>query len=278
MSFATDGFLSPAVGRFTSTMRKVPAYENWLRFAEDLNRFVLGVLADREIPVGDNQRLMILVLFVRAHKSFQAALILAEKGLLGDARAVVRRAVEGAIALSALASDASFVDDFMGEHYFNQRKTANLLLNDPAYRAMHSAVQIAQMQQTVRDVDAREAAGEKIRAIIWSNVAAKNCKDLYDTLYRLLSSDGTHTNINAMHREAVYGAASQLTGLKIGPDIDGMVETLQANCLMLLWAADPFTRAFDPNLGARVSQLLQRFQQLPQDEPTDTQVVANFGL
>lgn len=281
MSFAKDGFLSRSISTlFTQSLRKVPEYRSWLAFAEELNRFALGLLDGREIQQDDRQRLMIVVLLVRAHKSFQAALILVERGLLGDARAVIRRAVEGAIALIALANEASFVDDFVGDYYFSQRKSANVLLNDPDYRSTCSPVKIAEMEQTVVEVNVKKAAGEKIKPINWEDVARKHhCKDLYGLLYRLLSSDGTHTNIHALHREVVYKVnTSEIASLKVGPDIDGMVETLKANCLMLLYALDPFTRAFDPSASERIKSLLERFQQLPQDEPVNTRIVTNFEL
>jgi hypothetical protein len=278
MTFATDGFCSPAMARFRSSVRGVPEYEAWLRFAENLNRLGLDMLKGHEVPTTDNQRLLISVLFVRAHKSFQSAIILAETGLLGDARAVVRRAVEGAIALNALANDAGFVDLLIKAHYYNQRKIARLMLGNTDYRAALSAQKIAKLEATVSEIDSMEAAGSELRDIIWADVAAKHCRDLYELLYRLFSSDGTHTTINAIHREVIYDAAGRITGLKVGPDTAGMVETLNAACLTLLWAADPFARAFNQSgIRVQIQEQIRRFAQLPQDEPVNAQVVANFG-
>ncbi|HZC55345.1 MAG TPA: hypothetical protein VE396_04760 [Xanthobacteraceae bacterium] len=57
-----------------------------------------------------------------------------------------------------------------------------------------------------------------------------------------------------------------------------MVETLKAACLMPLWAADPFARAFDLNeIRNRLQTQLQRFNELPQDEPANASVVAGFS-
>ena len=82
------------------------------------------MLRDRDVPRHDNQRLTIAILFIRAHKSFQSSLLLAERGLISDARVVLRSGVEGAIALNALANDATFLDMLIEAHYYNQRKTA----------------------------------------------------------------------------------------------------------------------------------------------------------
>jgi hypothetical protein len=280
MSFATDGFLSPTMDRFRASLRNVPAYKAWFEFAEELNRFCLNMLRDRDVPRHDKQRLTIAILFLRAHKSFQSSLLLIEKGLISDARVVLRSAVEGAIALNALANDAAFLDQLIEAHYYNQRKTARLILNDPVYRAGHSTEQISQMEATVHDVDAREKtiAPRKFGDPNWANVASRHCKDLYQTLYRLLSADGTHTTMNAIHRHVSYDANEQITELKVGPDTSDLIETLKAACLVLIWASDPLVRAFELNeFSEGLQEHLRHFNQLPQDEPASVTVVAGFS-
>ena len=280
MSFATDGFLSPTMERYRASLKKVAAYKAWFDFAEELNRFGLDMLRDRDVPRHENQRLTIAILFVRAHKSFQSSLLLAERGLISDARVVLRGAVEGAIAINALANDGAFLDQLIEAHYYNQRKTARLILNDPIYRAGHSPEQIAQMEATVLDVDAREKAvgPRKFGDPNWADVASKHCKDLYQTLYRLFSADGTHTTINAIHRHVTYDANEKITDLKVGPDTSSLIETIMAACLMFIWAADPFVRAFDLNeIKDRLQEQLQRFKELPQDEPASVTVVPGFS-
>jgi hypothetical protein len=178
-------------------------------------------------------------------------------------------AVEGAIALNALANDASFLDQLIEAHYYNQRKTARLILNDPIYRAGHLPEQIAQMETTVQDVDAREkaVAPRKFGDPNWAVVASKHCKELYQTLYRL-SADGTHTTINAIHRHVADDTNQQIADLKVGPDTTSLIETLKAACLMFIWAADPLVWALDLNeFKDRLQEELQRFNELPQEEP-----------
>lgn len=280
MSFATDGFLSPTMERYRASLKNVATHKAWFDFAEELNRLGLDMLRDRDVPRHDNQRLTMAILFVRAHKSFQSSILLAERGLVSDARAVLRSAVEGAIALNALANDATFLDSLIEAHYYNQRKTANVILNDPIYRVDHSCQQIAEMEMTVRDVDVREraVAPRKFRDPNWADVALKHCKDLYQLLYRLLSADGTHTTMNAIHRHVAYDANQQITELKNGPDTSDLVETLKAACLMFIWAADPFARAFDLTaIAGRLQKQLQRFTELPPDEPASVTVVPGFS-
>lgn len=275
MSFESDGFFSPTMAELRSSLRSVPEYKAWFEFGEALNRLCLHMLEGVEVPLSDNQCLGIAALFIRAHKSFQSAITLAEFGLVGDARAVLRAAVEGTIATKVLADDAGFIERLINAHYHWQRKTARLVRDNPDYKQRHGAADIAAMERTVQEITGLERAGAKIRDINWADEALKHCPDLYNLLYRLLSSDGTHTNINAIHRMIEYDAAGRAKHFKIGPDLTGMVETLKAACLMILWAAEPFARAFSRD-QERISMAISRFGELPDNEPQSVKVEAHF--
>ena len=218
------------------------------------------------------------VLFVRAHKSLAAALILTELGLVGDARGVLRSAVEGAIAIRTLAAEPKFLDELIEAHHFNQRKKARLVVNDPTYAAAYSDENIAQMNATIAQVDAMEAAklkasNLKLQDITWANVGEKYCKDLCKLLYRLLSGDGTHTTIDAINRMFDYSPTGRIVSVKVGPDLVHMVETLKAGCIMFLEAAGSFANVYElANLQTRVQEETARFQTLPQGEPKDARI------
>lgn len=277
MSFKTDGFLSPTMEEFRNSLRKIPAYKLWLEFAEGLNRLGWDMLEEHETPKTDNQRLLISVLFIRAHQSLQAAIILIEKGMLADARVVLRSAVEGAMALNALANDPSFDRQLIEAHLYNQKKTARIVLNTPEYRSHQRATEIAQMEGTIDEVSQKEAAaGREFRDITWASVAAKHCRDLYDLLYRPLSNDGTHTNINTIHRFLEFDDSSRLTGLRFGPSTQDMVDVLKRACLMFLWAADPFARAHALGFRQGIADQLKLFDAMPGEEPPNVSVLAHF--
>jgi hypothetical protein len=282
MTFKIDGFLSAGMEKFSATLRTVPEYKAWFEFAESLNRLGLEGLEGTEPPRTDNQKLTISALFVRAHKSLAAALILAELGLVGDARSVLRSAVEGTIAIRALAVEPKFLDDLIEAHHVNQRKKARLVVGNPDYAATYSAEKIAEMNATIAQVDAMETAkvkatNRKLQDITWSNVGGKYCKDLYELLYRLLSADGTHTTLDAINRMFDYSSTGEIISVKVGPDIADMVETLKAGCLMFLWAAESFADVYGlAKMRATVQEKMDAFMTLPQNEPTKTAVQGSF--
>lgn len=202
--------------------------------------------------------------FVRTHQTFQGALLMAERGMVPNARILLRSGVESAIAICALAKDDGLVDEMVAAHHLNQRKYARLVVNNPNYRASYSAQEIAEMHATIAAVDTMEAAsGKKLKDINWADTAAKHCFDLYHLLYRTLSSDGTHATVNSLNRLLEIDA-DQITAFKVAPDLDGLVEALSAACLLFIWAADPFAAAFDrSDVSSELSKQIKLFAQLP---------------
>jgi hypothetical protein len=135
MSFERDGFFSPEIEQFRRAMRTTAPAKPWFDYALDLNRIGFDLLKTVETFRGENALFTMHGIFVRTHQSFQAALVLAEHGLIGDARTVLRSGFEGAIAICALAGDPSFVQRLIDAHHVNQRKFARLVLSNPQYLA-----------------------------------------------------------------------------------------------------------------------------------------------
>jgi len=276
MSFEQEGFFSPELDQFREAMRTTAPTKPWFDYALDLNRMGFELLRHARTDRAENALFTMHGIFVRTHQSFQSALLLAERGLVGDARTVLRSGIEGAIAIVALADDPAFVQRLIEAHHVNQRKLARLLLGNPQYLARYDAVQIAAMQRAVADVDAMEAASNaKLREINWADVSLKLCPTLYDLLYRSFSSDGTHTTLSSLDRYVVTDANMEITAFKAAPDGEGVVEVLSGACLLFIWAAAPFAAAVNrPDITSQIKEQLQRFGTLPGAFPGEAPVAA----
>jgi hypothetical protein len=117
MSFERDGFFSPELDQFRSAMRTTMPTKAWFDYALDLNRIGFDLLQNAATARSENATFTMHGIFVRTHQSFQAALLLAERGLIGDTRTVLRSGFEGAIAIYALAADPAFVQRMIDAHH-----------------------------------------------------------------------------------------------------------------------------------------------------------------
>jgi hypothetical protein len=269
MPFETDGFFSPEIAQFRHAVRTTPPFRAWFDYALRLNRIGFDLLRHASTQPTDRRLFTMYGHFVRVHHTFQGALLVAERGMVSNARILVRGGIESAIAICALSKDETFVDQMIAAHRLHQRKMALVVLENADYAATYSAEEIATMRAVVADIDAMEAEGDwKLKEINWADVASEHCRDLYQLLYRSASSDGTHATIDSLNRFVVADEHLQITAFRVAPDTEGLVEALSAACLLFIWAADPFAAAFDrPDVSDELLKQVQLFAKLPNAFP-----------
>ena len=183
-------------------------YKEWFEFAQELNLF--GSKAIRAHTFDQSDTRTITALFIRSHQSLQAAMVLVERGMIADARTVLRTLAEGTIAQIALAADAGVIDQLVAAHRKHQLTICREMLADEKCREQLSQTQISQLEATVSELELLKGVpGQEPRQINWADLAKKHCAELYLLLYRPLSSDGTHTTVDAINRhlEADAGVA-----------------------------------------------------------------------
>jgi len=243
MSFETDGFFSPETETFRRMVRETQPFKEWFDYALGLNRLGFDMLrSTKQTELSDRRQIALNAHFVRAHRSFQSALILAERGQVPDARVVLRSAVEVAIAINALAKDAGFIDQMVEAHLRSERIIARI--QSERFAALYSAEVIALMKANIARVDAYEASiGKELTDIKWEQVAEKHCPDLYQFSYRFLSSDGTHATIKSLERFLVKDAHGKVTDFKAAPHTDGLVDALSDATFVFLSSAEPYAEA-----------------------------------
>ena len=184
-------------------------------YALGLNRLGFDMLRRMQTKRSDRRQFTLNAHFVRVHRSFQSALILAERGQVPDARVVLRSAVEGAIAINALAKDEGFVDQMVEAHHRSQRTLARVPI--AKFGASWPSEDIAIMNAAIGVADAYEASkGKELTDIKWEQVAEKHCPNLYQFLYRNLSSDGTHATVNSLERFLVADERGEVDALQRG--------------------------------------------------------------
>ncbi|NWG52863.1 MAG: hypothetical protein HXY28_04010 [Hydrogenophilaceae bacterium] len=251
-------FLAPINDRFREAVRDDENAKPWLVFADELARVGLALLHDIEVPTYDGRKFAAAGIFARAHQSLQAAVIVIERGMVGDGRAILRTVVEAAIALNALANDENFGQRLASASHADSLKLTNMLLNKPDIRAEVSAEDIALLEATRDQLMAMPK--EERSSIIWDQVAQKHCPDLYDTLYRLLSMDGTHINAGSLARRFERNG-EDFTMMKVGPDVEGLVSALQAACAAFLHSIEPFVKLYPVSgYAEKVDVLVQRLK------------------
>ena len=265
--FETHGFLSDEIEGFRTIVRTKTPYKQWFGFAQELNLFGSVAIRAHTFDQRDTRQLTISALFIRSHQSLQAAIILVERGMIAEARTILRTLVEGAIAQIALVVDVGVIDQLVAAHHKHQLTVSREMLADEKYREQLSQAQIAQLEATVSELELLKAIpGKEPRLINWADLAKKHCPELYLLLYRPLSSDGTHTTVDAINRHIEADEEFRITGLKGGPELTDVVDTLSIACLSFIWALNSFEEVRGGD-RQRVQSFLQKFKDLSKDQP-----------
>ncbi len=270
--FETHGFFSDEIENFRAIVRTKSPYKEWFDFAQELNLFGSVAIRAYKFDQNDTQRMTISALFIRSHQSLQAAMVLVERGMIAEARTILRTLVEGTMAQIALAADPGVINQLVAAHYKHQLTTCRELLADKKYREQLSPEQIIKLEATVSELELLKGVpGKDPRAINWAVMARGHGAELYLLFYRPLSADGVHTSVDAINRHLEADSKSRITGLKGGPELTEIVDTLSIACLSFIWALNSFeeTRGAE---GQRVQSFLRKFKELSNDQPIQLKI------
>jgi hypothetical protein len=235
MSIVREGFLSPDIADWVSRYRR----ENQAQFdlADALNRTAQNLLAGTRAPLGVGGfggEAMALLLFTRALSNFQGAILMAERGMVVEARTLVRTCLETVFALSAaLHQEDGFIPRMVSHALGAKKKAGNWLLNR-VDRADFLGSEAEDMLQafTARLGD----EGAKTDPFGVEEMARRGGLDALYIFYRQFSGDAAHPTLDALNRYVDDGAGGLSSEIHWGPECgaDEIPETVvMAGCFLL---------------------------------------------
>ena len=140
--------------RATSITNIRKDFAPWFDVAMVFNELGMRVLPNVKVEQTDNQQLIAAALYGRALTSFQAAYVLAERGMMGDARTIVRAAASTVIVLAAVVKDASICDRLIDRHFWHHRKLRNAWLSDKEALAQMTHQEVDAVKAVIAEADA----------------------------------------------------------------------------------------------------------------------------
>lgn len=204
-------------------------FASWFDVADSFNNLGMQVLHAMKVDVASNQQLLAAALYGRALTSFQASCFLAERGMLSDARTVVRAAAETTIILSAVVKDASVCELLIDRHYWHHLKIRNVWLQNPQAVDIMSSHEIEKTKIVIEDIEKSHPKAKHLKGdpVNIANLAKQAGVDaIYDVVYRWTSGDAAHTSLDALIRHIRVDANNDIVGLKFGTDAADLPDTL----------------------------------------------------
>jgi hypothetical protein len=126
-----NGFLSADLHSRVSDIRG--RHADWFSHAENLNRFAQRIaITQREFSsergLGDDHVLALLLLY-RALNNFQATVLMAERGMIVEARTLARSCLETAIWLAAIKTDPEHWGGMLKDELASKRARGSLTVS-----------------------------------------------------------------------------------------------------------------------------------------------------
>ncbi|MGE8704014.1 MAG: DUF5677 domain-containing protein [Achromobacter sp.] len=235
MRLPPDGFLSPLMDPWRQQTRQ--SAHAWFSLVEDLNRSAIAILPKLNPQTSSDREIGAAAMFGRALQSFEAVILLTERGMLADAGSIARNIVESAIYLGGL----SMLDDFPrrmaasnNRHYFTMAESlAHQIETKGCDGETQDAIELRQLLEDVK------TQGHMRKSINLRDLAIETEMDgLYDVVYRQLSGDAAHVSLASVERHVARGASGRIERLIFGPQRDGLESILSAATSALLGAME----------------------------------------
>lgn len=229
-SFKNSGYLSDMESWCSRIRVNHPL---WFALVQEISSTGMNILQDARPSKTDNQQLLAVLLHARALQSFQACLLLAERGLISDARTLSRCVWEDAFCIGALCEkQQEYLGKFETKHQKHRHGVANAFLNKDNLRNGLSVESIEKLQKVVDETkDAKDSWK-------WDQVAHDaGMGALYDTHYRNLSSDAAHPTLESLTRHVETDIEGNITQMSWLPNETDLDDTLAVACAAYLCAA-----------------------------------------
>jgi hypothetical protein len=196
-----DGYLGDGVQQGNREhFRKTHA--PWFECIFGLNRLAMKQLPAYVPPVGDNQKIVGWALATRSVLSVQAATLLVERGLVGDARTILRSIVETLIVLAGVIDDPQIVDKLeIREAFYRRKQLAETLADTRVTTSVLTKEQVDGFRAELSALDTNYPALPKNDPIEIAGLARKtDMIGLYTSTYRGTSTDALHVTKQSIMR------------------------------------------------------------------------------
>jgi Family of unknown function (DUF5677) len=232
MTIDEAGFLSSEIAAWAERHRTDPACRGWFSLAERVNRLLQKAILALKVPDSDNQVWTATLLLLRGISSFQGTVVLAERGMTGEARTLVRSCFETLFYLGAVLVDPEFVEALVRDDAERRSKIAKSLLRLPDGSGLEQE-HTTKLERFLNDLERSGTEPEGVK--IFAAAKKASLQDIYETYYRGLSNDAAHPSITALNRHLKADDAGEIVGLHWGPDASDIGDTMNHACTAAIY-------------------------------------------
>jgi hypothetical protein len=258
-SLRQDGLLSPWIDKFVPHFRE--SNQDWSDYARELNRCGLEIATlTGDIVVGKSTHDPVCIayrLLLRALSGFQAAVTLAERGIIPEADILARGVYEAGFWMGYLFEDGKKAIEAM-----LQDSIANGLAALKFERKL-AVMSHGEGSDKVRGIDQAITARGKGKSQNIRDLASASGLEKFYTIYKELSASVAHTSLQSLHALMKDNGDGTFDGHITGPDEVRIKPALSNACHALCLNLRSYSMiAGGTKLDNQLQELLKRYDNM----------------
>lgn len=217
-SIEESGFLSDQISQWIKKHRA----ENSQVFdlCENINLFSHSLMLKMKVHIGNLPELLCAAYYVRAMSNFQGTVVTAERGMINEARILLRCLLECIFPVKAIETDNNYANTLTLQDFIVQKSYLKACKRfksdgDSSCKEGLSSEKIDSMIADLEDqIKEHKVKKEQIRKIADKG----GLTELYDTEYKLLSS-AIHTGVRDLEQYLRINEDGMIEEIFWGPDV-----------------------------------------------------------
>jgi hypothetical protein len=259
-----EGYLSKQITQWIEKHRS----ENsaWFELCEDINRFSHTTMFTMTIHSKHLPEIIVASLYIRAMSNFQGIILMAERGMINEARALLRCLIECEFAIVAIDKDKAVVQQFVLEDQLQRRDYLRAYKRNKKSGIPHpeDAPSLKEIDDLLQGIES-QIKKNHIRRLSKRDLAQKaNLVTIYDSAYKVLS--GTiHVNVRNLEEYLELNEAGEIKKLLWGPDVKEIDFILFTAAETMLFVLTAVSHIFSLSYDDIWKDLLNKYKSLGKD-------------
>lgn len=253
------GFLSEEIAKYEEAF--LGKYSNLFKFANKLNEFSMVLMVSQKVDWDDPHKFILKTLHIRLIENYQATVMLLQKGMVSQAKVLVRGMLETVFILVALQKNPDLL-----QSYYDQ-------FEDGRRRALKASCQFKgeELKKAAKEhglekhyVEHKNSLKDKELSVLkpkqWAMAA--ELEDFYNLWYTLYSNSA-HSNLPALDDH--IDKTEQEINLSFGPSDNYLCEVFQCCAYIMLNANNSMAVAYKQDKQSELDEIYSKIKEIDEE-------------
>ena len=254
MSFEENGFIGSSIQSWINKIHEDHAA--LFNVAVETNKLCQGSLSDINAHNEDPQELVIASLYIRILSNYQSIYIHCERGMMPEARIILRTMYEAIFILGAVVKDSKLALTYIKEHDKRRHEFIQKLKKLQEKPDNYDHAKLLELENALQE-EIRQI--EKFKTEDWAKRAG--LYDVYLGAYTVLSGT-VHVKISDLEQYTIEDEKGDIRDFKYGPDDTGIDITFSSAIEFMLLAGRITLTFFEVDKSRQFDDLLSKLHQL----------------